>query len=196
MVSDRRSQLAKRYLTHWKFLEENIEQFSKHDRFRDMAITFFTCLKKMKQEEIALLASRYYNSTVGNLFHYEYDTYSTHKAISYEVIANEYGESEQTIQLRLRGIEKKLGALLFKRTFGREWNEERFATKWCANCDSFKETTKSNTCIKCDKEFFDYKLYRNSLDAPSKKQGNAIRETEARGNSYPNEYFNKIFLGS
>lgn len=63
------------------------------------------------------------------------------------------------VKVKLPMNDFSIGELLFKEQHGREWYEERPKTKWCTNCDTFKEVTRDNACVKCDKEFFDYKLY-------------------------------------
>lgn len=160
-----RSRLGKFFLSRWKFFEENINEFPdfEHNIHRRNAIHLFTCLQKLEQEEITLLACRWYNASEGTLYNAMYDTYETYKPVPYEVVAEEYDTTVCLIQIELRNVEKKLGALLYKEIHGREWDEEPPKRYYCASCDTFKEHDKQDKCIDCGNKRFDVTEYLEEL---------------------------------
>ncbi|MFG5564822.1 hypothetical protein ACFJYA_11280 [Enterococcus faecalis] len=112
MVQHRRAvQQAKFALRHWKYYEQNLQGLSYHEK--NHAIALFKGLQQLEQEEVQLLAERYYKSTeYANMDNM--GQYHTVKPVSFEKIAKTIGREVKALQSQLREIERKLGNFIIE----------------------------------------------------------------------------------
>lgn len=104
-------QQGKFALRHWNYYEQNLQDLSYHGK--NHAIELFKGLQQLEQEEVQLLAERYYKSTeyanMDNIGHYH-----TVKPVSFEKIVKTIGGEVKALQSQLREIERQLGNFIIE----------------------------------------------------------------------------------
>lgn len=103
-------QRAKFSLIHWPYYEKNIQELDYYPKIS--AVSFFRSLKQLEQEEVKLLAARYYKSKNPANYNERIGKYTTVIPVPFKEIADSMGLSQNAVQNELKRIEKKLWSII------------------------------------------------------------------------------------
>lgn len=105
-------QRAKHALIHWPYYEKNLQQLEYYPKIH--AVSFFRSLKLLESDEVKLLAERYYKSKNQANYNEYTEQYMTIVPVSFKEISKYTDMSENVIQNKLKGIERRLGSFIME----------------------------------------------------------------------------------
>lgn len=105
-------QKAKYFLKQWQYLTRNVQQLEAEEKKK--ASIFFKALKKMKPDDVQLLADRYLRSTEKTNFRYAVGDHMSVKPVSFKVMANTLDMDPKDVQTQMRIIERELGSFIIE----------------------------------------------------------------------------------
>lgn len=104
--------VGKYFCRHWRYFERNISIFKYTEK--TSAIAFFKVLKELNENELRLLAERYYKSEVEYNFSKAKADYQTVKPVDYKTIAKKLGFTQTYVIEELKRCESKVGEHYYK----------------------------------------------------------------------------------
>lgn len=104
--------LGQHVLKRWAFYERNINKLNLGEKVR--AVILFQSLKELSDDELKLLAERYYKGeSIYNYDRYR-NAYTTVKPVGIEAIAKNLDIKPNKLRMDFKRIERKLGEIYTK----------------------------------------------------------------------------------